>query len=458
MIHQITQLLTNINNLIWGVPAVVFLVGTGIYLTVYLKLIQWRGFFHSFALLTGKYSKKNDPGEISHFKALMTGLSGSVGTGNIAGVATAIALGGPGAVFWMWVSAFFGMATKFCAASLAVKYRDIDKNGETAGGPMYTILHALRMPKLALAFAIFTVLASFGIGNTVQANSIVNGLNFILPGSASYNGFIGILLAFLVGLVIIGGIKRIGTLTALIVPFMTVFYCAAGLLIIALHITAIPHAFGQIFNYAFNPHALGGGMIGAAIQFGTARGVFSNEAGLGSTAIAHAAAQTKEPVREGLIAMLEPFFDTLIICTITALVLLVTHTLQPHMLNTQDSTALSEAAFSQGLSVFGYHASLIGSWIVGIGILFFAYSSMISWSYYGDRACLFAFGHRSIFFYRLIFIVMIFFGAIAPLHTVWQFADLANILMAIPNLISLWLLAPTLKAMTADYFARLNQN
>jgi alanine or glycine:cation symporter, AGCS family len=455
MLTQLTHLLSIINNFIWGLPAVILLVGTGAFLTFYLGFIQIRAFPHAFAVICGKYTKKKTPGEISHFRALMTGLSGTIGTGNIAGVATAIAMGGPGAVFWIWMSALFGMASKFCASMLAVKYREISPDGEVSGGPMYTILRGLKMPKLAMAFAVFTVIASFGIGNTVQANSVIDGLNFIVPSSATYNGFIGILLAFLVGIVIIGGIKRIGHLTAIIVPIMAIFYIGAALIVLALNFTAIPHAFHLIFEYAFNPHALGGGMVALAIKYGSARGIFSNEAGLGSTAIVHAAAKTNEPVREGLVAMLEPFFDTLIICTLTALVLLVTNTLQPHMLSTQDSTAISQQAFAQGLQPLGRYADEIGSWIVGIGIIFFAYSSMISWSYYGNRACLFAFGPRSLFFYRLFFTVAIFFGAVAPLRFVWQFADLANILMAAPNLISLWLLAPTIKAMTKDYFKRM---
>lgn len=449
-----TDWLSHVVNFLWGFPAVILLVGTGIYLTYRLRLVQWRGLRHSFELISGKYNDSHQKGQITHFSALMTGLSATVGTGNIAGVATAITLGGPGAIFWMWVSAIFGMATKFASCTLAVRFRQIDEDGVVAGGPMYTILNALKKPRLAAAFALFAVIASFGIGNTVQANSIVDGLNFIMPSVATHTLAVGLVLAFFVGVVILGGIQRIAHLTAWLVPIMAGFYFIGAITIIILHINQLPHDLWEIINYALNPYAFGGGMVGAAIQFGTARGVFSNEAGLGSSAIAHAAAQTDEPVREGLVAMLEPFFDTMVICSLTAFVILTTDTWHTPADSVLQSTSFVAEAFGIGLKAFGTHASLMGSWLVGIGVIFFAYSSMVTWSYYGDRAAYFLWGKKAVTIYRAVFIVVIVIGAMSPLRLVWQVADLANILMALPNLFCLILLTPLLKKMLEDYFQR----
>lgn len=455
MMNVFEHVLSQLTNFLWGLPAIVVLLGTGIYLSVRLRAIQCRGFFHAFALISGKYNDPNKKGEITHFSALMTGLSATVGTGNIAGVATAITLGGPGAIFWMWISAIFGMAIKFASCTLAVKFRNVNEQGEVAGGPMYTILNALKKPRLAAAFAFFTVIASFGIGNTVQANSIVQGLKFVAPSLGIHTFWIGLILAILVGVVILGGIRRIAHLTSWMVPIMAAFYFLGSIVIILLHITQLPHDVWEIYNYALNPWAFGGGMMGAAIQFGAARGVFSNEAGLGSSAIAHAAAQTDEPVREGLVAMLEPFFDTLVICSLTAFVVLTTDAWHTPADTMYQSTALVAKAFAKGFGVFGQHAGFMGSWAVGIAVLFFAYSSMVTWSYYGDRAAFFLWGNRAVMVYRILFIVVIILGAVSPLRIVWQFADLANILMAVPNLISLILLTPLLCDMTRRYFQSL---
>ena len=445
LLTSLTQWTGTIAGHLWGIPAIVLLVGTGLYLTIRLRFIQFKGFRHSIELISGKYDKRDDPGEVTHFQALSTALSATVGTGNIAGVATAIALGGPGAVFWMWITALVGMATKYASCTLALKFRHIHPDGSVSGGPMYTLLHGLNMPKLGALFAFFTLVASFGIGNMVQANSVADGLTYIFPDAGEYNLFIGFVIAIMVGLVIIGGIKRIAKVTSRIVPFMAIFYCGAALLILLMNLDKIPSAFATIFNLALNPWAAGGGAIGAAIQYGVARGVFSNEAGLGSAPMAHAAARTKEPVREGLVAMMGPFIDTIIICTMTALVIVI----MGHW-----GDARPENLTGAALSAHSFQAALgpIGSWIVGFGLMFFAYSTIIAWSYYGDRSAEFLFGERAVLPYRIIYTVLVVVGAYIPLQLVWNFADIANILMAAPNLISLILLAGLVKTLSNEYF------
>ncbi|MDH5407069.1 MAG: sodium:alanine symporter family protein [Gammaproteobacteria bacterium] len=446
-IAELTSWTGDLVKIVWGIPSIVLLVGTGLYLTIRLNFIQFRGFKHSTQLISGKYDKESDPGEVTHFQALSTALSATVGTGNIAGVATAIAFGGPGAVFWMWLTALVGMATKFASCSLALKYREYHPDGSVSGGPMYTLKNALNMPKLAAAFALFTLIASFGIGNMVQANSVVDGLGYIFPEITAYRLLLGVVIAIMVGLVIIGGIKRISKVASHIVPLMAVIYCGAAILILILNIEKIPGAFATIFNLALNPTAAGGGAIGAAIQYGVARGVFSNEAGLGSAPMAHAAARTKEPVREGLVAMLGPFIDTIIICTMTALVIVIMGAWGEARPETLKGAALSAFAFEQALGQ-------AGSWVVGFGLMFFAYSTMIAWSYYGDRSAEFLFGERAILPYRIIFTVLVVVGAYVPLQLVWNFADIANMLMAIPNLISLILLAGLVKKLSDDYMQK----
>ena len=445
LLNSLTEWTGTLAGHLWGIPAIVLLVGTGIYLTIRLRFIQFRGFRHSIELISGKYDKSDDPGEVTHFQALSTALSATVGTGNIAGVATAIALGGPGAVFWMWITALVGMATKYASCSLALKFRHIHPDGSISGGPMYTLLHGLNMPKLGALFAIFTLVASFGIGNMVQANSVADGLTYIFPDAADYKLFIGVVIAIMVGLVIIGGIKRIAKVTSRIVPFMAIFYCGAALIILLMNLDKIPSAFATIFNLALNPWAAGGGAIGAAIQYGVARGVFSNEAGLGSAPMAHAAARTREPVREGLVAMMGPFIDTIVICTMTALVIVI----MGHW-----GDARPENLTGAALSAHSFKAALgpVGSWIVGFGLMFFAYSTIIAWSYYGDRSAEFLFGERAVLPYRIVYTVLVVVGAYIPLQLVWNFADIANILMAAPNLISLILLAGLVKTLSDDYF------
>ncbi len=447
LITSLTEITGTIAGYAWGIPSIVLLVGTGLYLSIRLRGIQFRGFRHATNLVQGKYDKVDDPGEVTHFQALSTALSATIGTGNIAGVATAITLGGPGAVFWMWITALVGMATKYASCTLAVKYRYLHPNGEVSGGPMYTLRDGLGMPKLGAAFAVFTLIASFGIGNMVQANSVVDGIGFILPELAGYKTTLGVIMGIAVGLVIIGGIKRIARVASTIVPFMAVAYILASLTILVMNFTAIPEALWTIINHALNPWAAGGGAVGAAIQYGVARGVFSNESGLGSAPMAHAAARTSEPVREGLVAMLGPFIDTLIICTMTALVIVIVGAWGDARPEELTGAALSAYAFSQVLGDFG-------GWVVGFGLMFFAYSTIIAWSYYGDRSAEFLFGEKAVLPYRIIYIVLVVVGASVPLQLVWNFADIANIFMAAPNLISLILLAGVVKKLSDDYFEK----
>ncbi len=449
-IVDLTETTGSIAGALWGIPAIVLLVGTGLYLTIRLRFIQFRGFKHAINLLQGKYDKPQDAGEVSHFQALSTALSATVGTGNIAGVATAIALGGPGAVFWMWITALVGMASKFTSCTLAVKYRVVHEDGSVSGGPMYTLSRALNLKWLGALFAIFTLIASFGVGNMVQANSVVDGLRYINPEIGNYRIVIGVVLAILVGLVIIGGIKRIAKIASIIVPFMAVFYCGAALTILFLNAAEIPSAFFTIINLAINPEAAGGGAIGAAIQYGVARGVFSNEAGLGSAAIAHASAKTNEPVREGLVAMLGPFIDTIVICTMTALVIVIMGAWGDGRPESYESAALTVYAFEQGLGQ-------VGAWVVGFGLMFFALSTIIAWSYYGDRSAEFLFGKRAIMPYRIVYTLLIIIGASIPVKLVWNMADITNILMAAPNLISLILLVGLVKKLSNKYFSEPQQ-
>jgi AGCS family alanine or glycine:cation symporter len=445
LVDQLTELTGKISGLLWGSPVtLVILLGMGFYLTVRLRMVQVTGFRHSLQLIRGKYDRAEDSGEVSHFQALSTALSATIGTGNIAGVATAISLGGPGALLWMWVTAFIGMATKFTECTLSLKFREVDEHGKTAGGPMYTLLNGLNMKKTATAFALFALIASFGIGNMVQANSVVDGLAYLAPDAKEYGWLVGLVMAMLVGLVIIGGIKRIARVASTIVPFMALLYVAAAMIVLFNNLNAIPQAFATIVNHALNPWAVGGAAVGEAIRWGVARGLFSNEAGLGSAPIAHAAAKTNEPVREGLVAMMGPFVDTIVICSMTGLVIVVTGSYidRPDELV---GAALTAHAFSAELGDGG-------AAIVGIGLSLFAFSTMIAWSYYGDRSAKFLFGDGAVMPYRVIFTLVVIIGAAVPLKLVWNLADITNLLMALPNLLSLFLLAGLVRKLQKKYF------
>ncbi|NNJ95808.1 MAG: sodium:alanine symporter family protein [Gammaproteobacteria bacterium] len=448
MIETITEFTGTLAGFLWnnGVTMLI-LVGTGLYLTIRLRFVQLTGFRHGWVLISGKLSRDSDSGEVSHFQALSTALSATVGTGNIAGVATAISLGGPGALFWMWVTAFVGMATKFTESTLALKFREVDADGTIAGGPMYTLLHGLKMKRTAALFAVFALVASFGIGNLVQANSVVDGLTYIWPDFKAHGWVIGTVLSLLVGSVIIGGVHRIAVVASAIVPFMVIIYVVSALAVLIQHAAEIPSALLTIFNLALNPWAAGGAAVGEAIRWGVARGLFSNEAGLGSSPMAHAAARTNEPVREGLVAMMEPFIDTIVICTMTGLVIV----LSGAYLTADDGivgAALTAYAFNLNFGDFG-------AMIVGFGLSLFAFSTMIAWSYYGDRCARFLFGKKAVLYYRIVFTLAIIVGAAVPLKLVWNIADITTILMALPNLLALFLLAGLVQRMKSDYFGRL---
>ncbi len=447
LLGQLTELTGAISGFLWGnLVTLGLLLGMGLYLTIRTGFIQVRGLTHAMAVTRGKHTRHDEAGEVSHFQALSTALSATIGTGNIAGVATAISLGGPGALFWMWVTAVFGMATKFVECTLAVRYREIDDSGEVSGGPMYTLLHGLNFPRLAALFAFFALIAALGIGNMVQANSVVDGLRFIWPELGEYGWMVGVVLGILVGLVILGGIRRIARAAAMLVPVMATVYMAGALIVLVAHAPQIPAAFATILEYALNPWSVGGAAVGEAIRWGVARGMFSNEAGLGSSPIAHAAARTNEPVREGLVAMLEPFIDTLIVCTLTGLVIIVTGA---YLTSGDDMVGASLTAFA-----FSQTLGEAGGWMVGISLTLFAFSTMIAWSYYGDRSARFLFGEGAVMPYRVVFTLLVVVGAAVPLQLVWNLADITNLLMALPNLLSLALLAGVVATLQREYFAR----
>lgn len=443
----LNNLVTAINGVVWGPLMLVLILGVGLFLSIGLKLIPILKIGTGFRLMlvsTKAKQGEENSGEIPPFQALMTALSATVGTGNIAGVATAIFLGGPGALFWMWMTALVGMATKYAEAVLAVKFREVDARGNHVGGPMYYIKNGLgsKWAWLGTTFAIFGGVAAFGIGNTVQANSMADVLhaNFQIPTWVT-----GFIIMLLVGLVLIGGIRRIGRVAAALVPFMAVSYLTAGLIVLVLNAGAIPAAFSMIVEYAFTPIAAQGGfagaMVWAAIRFGVARGIFSNEAGLGSAPIAHAAAQTKDPVRQGLIAMLGTFIDTLVICTITGLVIVTTGV----WTSGESGAALTSAAFSASLPV-------VGEYIVPFALAIFAFTTILGWSFYGERCAEFLFGIKAIKPYRILWVLAIPMGAMVSLDFIWLLADTLNAMMAIPNLVALALLSPVVFKLTRDYF------
>lgn len=446
--EAIEKFVGTVNSLVWGPYMLVLLVGTGLFLTIRLNFASFRYLPYALKLAFSKHQDQTSAGDISHFQALMTALAATIGTGNIAGVATAVTLGGPGAVFWMWVTALVGMATKYAEAILAVKYRIVDENGEMAGGPMYFLEKGLNMRWLGLLFAFFGAAAGFGIGNMVQSNSVAAAIEttFKIPTWAS-----GIALAILTALVILGGIKSIGRVTAFLVPFMAVFYILGGLVIILMYIGNLPQAIAIILKAAFaGAEPVAGGFAGAAvahaIRFGVARGVFSNEAGLGSAPIAAAAAKTDHPARQALVSMTGTFLDTIVVCSITGLVLTITGTWEMANPKTLTGAALTTAAFSKGLP---------GTWggiIVSVGIILFAYSTILGWAYYGEKCAEYLLGAKAVKPYRYLWVIAVLVGAVAKLSFVWDLADTLNGLMAIPNLIGLLLLSGVVVSETKDFF------
>ncbi|WP_210364092.1 sodium:alanine symporter family protein [Bacillus sp. REN3] len=412
-----------ISGWVWGPPLLILLVGTGLYLTIRIGFLQFRLLPYSLKLAFTKRQDKKSDGDISHFQALMTALAATVGTGNIAGVATAVFTGGPGAVFWMWITAFVGMATKYAEAVLAVKYRVEDPDGEKSGGPMYYLERGLGQKWLGVLFALFGAIAAFGIGNLVQSNSVASVVNstFSVPAWVT-----GLVLTIFTALVILGGIKSIGKVTSFFVPVMALFYLIAGLVVIVMNFDLVPSAIALIFTDAFTGEAVAGGAIGSVIRWGVARGVFSNEAGLGSAPIAAAAAKTDLPGRQALVSMTQVFIDTIVICSITGITIVMGD------LYTGDLTAadLTSATFAKFLGSSG-------SIVVAIGLLFFASSTIIGWSYYGEKCFSYLFSKDIVIYYRIAFVAAVFIGAVSQLQIVWGIADIMNGLMAFPNLIGL---------------------
>ncbi len=441
------QIIDTMRDVIWGPGMLALLLGTGIYLSIGLKGISITKIPYAFKQLF-KGRKGSGEGEISPFNALMTALSSTVGTGNIVGVATAIALGGPGALFWMWCAAVIGLATKYAEAVLAVHYRETDELGKKVGGPMYYIKNGLgaKWKWLGMLFAFFGALAGFGLANTVQSNAVSQVLesNFNVPSLVS-----GIVMSILVGIVLLGGIKRIAEVAGKLVPLMAIIYLLATVSILILNAAEVPAAVFLIVDTAFNGAAATGGFVGAtimlALQSGVARGVFSNESGLGSAPIAHAAAETNSPVRQGSIAMLGTFIDTLIICTMTGLVLVVTGVWDGEL----HGAAMTSAAFSSQLP--------FGDIILTLCIILFAFTTMLGWSYYGERCAEFLLGPKVIVPFRVLWVVGIFLGTQMSLELVWKMSDVLNGMMAIPNLIALVFLAPVVFRLSKEYFAEEEQ-
>ncbi len=440
------EVLNAASGFIWGPIMLTLLMGVGIYLTIGLRAMPWRRLGQAFRVLwRGRVPRDEMAGDITPFQALMTELSATVGTGNIAGVATAIYLGGPGAVFWMWVTALVGMATKYGEAMLAVRYRETDELGNHVGGPMYYIKNGLgpRWRWLGVLFSLFGMLAAFGIGNTVQSNTVASAVQSSL-GLPTW--LTGLLVAILTGAVIIGGIRRLATVAEKLVPFMAVAYVGGSLVVILANVGEVPAALLTIVADAFTGTAAAGGFAGAtvlmAIRFGVARGLFSNEAGLGSAPIAHAAAKTNDPVRQGMIGMLGVFIDTIVVCTMTALVIVITGV----WTGGETGAALSTRAFDAGLHN-------VGGFVVTFALIVFAFTTLLGWSYYGERCAEYLFGVSAIKPYRLLWVLAIPIGAVGNLGLIWLAADILNGLMAIPNLIALVALSPVIFQVTRRHLA-----
>lgn len=443
--ETLATLVGDVNSIVWGVPMLVLIAATGVFLMAGLLFMPLRKLFHAFGLLMSP--QRLGEGDIPPHKALATALAATVGTGNIAGVATAIFLGGPGALFYMWVIALIGMATKYAEAVAAVSYREVDGRGMHVGGPMYYLRDGVgaRFPAigkiLAFAFALFAAIAAFGIGNGVQSNSVAHALEASFGIEPLVTGLV---MMVVVGLVLIGGIKRIADVAGALVPIMILLYVGAAAVILVINAAEIPGAFGLIFKYAFEPVAAAGGFAGAAvaaaIRFGVARGVFSNEAGLGSAAIAHAAAKTDSPVTQGHVAMLGTFIDTIIVCTMTGLVIITSGL----WTSGETGAALTSAGFASALP--------LGAEIVAVALAVFAFTTVLGWSYYGERSVQFLLGEKAIWPYRLVWILAIPVGALFDLGLIWLIADTLNAMMAIPNLIGLLILGPMIFAKTKEYW------
>lgn len=459
MLQIIETINTAVNNFIWGVPAMVYIFGVGLYLSIRTNFLQIRKFPYAIKTTLGRIFRKRDAsdGAITPFQAVCTALAATVGTGNIAGVAGAIAIGGPGAIFWMWVSALFGMCTKYAEVTLAVHYREINANGELVGGPMYYIKNGLskKWHWLAYLFAAFGVLTVFGTGNATQVNTITTAINSALlnynviseSAVSTSNLIIGIIIAILIAMILLGGIKRIGHVTEKLVPFMALLYILLGLGVILLNIQNVPAVFASIFRGAFQPRAVTGGIVLSmftSLKKGVSRGIFSNEAGLGTGSIAHACADTKKPVKQGMFGIFEVFTDTIVICTLTALVILCSGV----------AVDYGKAAGAE-LTILGF-TSTYGSWVsifTAVAMCCFAFSTAVGWGLYGARCIEFLFSEKVIKPFMVIYSLVAILGATANLGLMWSIAETFNGLMAIPNLIALFLLSGTVVKLTKEYFA-----
>jgi AGCS family alanine or glycine:cation symporter len=447
MVDQIAAANSWLNGYVWGWPMIVLLLGTGVLLTVLTGAVQFRYLGFALREVLGKLTQKKstEPGSVSPFQAVATALASTVGVGNIAGVATAISIGGPGSLFWLWVSGVLGMCTKFAEIVIAMHYREADSTGTMRGGAMYTLKNGLGMPWLGTVFAALVALAAFGIGNMVQANSVADSLRATFGVSPSLTG---IVMVVLTAVVILGGIKRIGEVTEILVPFMALLYLGGGLVILLRFAAEVPGAIALVFESAFSGAAATGGFAGAtvmmALRYGVARGLFSNEAGLGSAPMVHAAARTDHPVRQGLYGVFEVFVDTILVCTVTGLVILSTGV----WASGATGAALAGEAFSVGLP------GTAGNIVVTTSLLLFAFSTLIGWSYYGETGVVYLFGARAAAPYRVLWLVFIYLGAIGSLHLVWDVADTLNGLMALPNLVSVLASIPLLLRLKREFFAK----
>ncbi|MDD5823044.1 MAG: sodium:alanine symporter family protein [Firmicutes bacterium] len=462
MIERIADINTVVNDFVWGVPAMVCIVGVGLYLSFRTGFIQFRKFGYSLKSTLGKIFSKADAkdGAITPFQAVCTALAATVGTGNIAGVAGAIAIGGPGAVFWMWMSALLGMCTKFSEVTLAVHFREVNAEGDYVGGPMYYIKNGLgkNWMWLAYLFAIFGTLTVFGTGNATQVNTITSAINAALinynvldaNNLGTSNLIIGVVICVLVAVILLGGVKRIGKVTETLVPIMAVLYIVLGLGVVFLNFQYVPAVFKSIFEGAFNPSAVTGGVVGSlflCMRKGVSRGIFSNEAGLGTGSIAHATADTDHPVKQGLFGIFEVFADTIVICTLTALVILCSGV----------SIQYGEAAGAE-LTIAGF-TNVYGNWVsifTAIAMCCFAFSTILGWGLYGTRCCEFIFGTKSIKVFMVLYSLVAIIGATIDLGLIWNIADTFNGLMAIPNLIAVFMLAPVVVKLVKDYFDKAN--
>lgn len=456
--ETLEQLTGQFVGLVWGLPLVGLLVGAGIIFTIYFGFPQLTLFKHAIDIVRGKYDNPDDKGEISHFQALTTALSATVGLGNIAGVAVAISVGGPGAVFWLWVAGFIGMTTKFTEVTLALKYRDVTPEGHTHGGPMFVLKNAFKanlldhLPEtkalgrffggLAWAYALFTILSSFGAGNMFQSNQMASIIN---TSTGIPNWISGLVFAALAFVVLIGGIRRIANVTDKLVPAMVVLYVGGALIVVFYHFNAVPDMFAQIISSAFAGTAAKGAFAGVVVKEviiqGIRRATFSSEAGMGSAAMAHSAAKST-PMQEGIVALLEPFIDTIVVCTITALAILSSGVW--HTNGGETGVDLTALAFSSAMGP-------VGSWIVTITVTMFAFSTLISWSYYGEQGVTFLFGEKFITPYRYIFCVFVFLGTIFQMQVVLNLSDAVYGLLAIPNMIACFFLLPVIKRMLVEY-------